>query len=107
MPIEMSRRARNLNLAKDMGLMRQNDLAELLQHIVQNKAYFSEMCLGKREIETSQARQIEEQMNLPTGWLDRDNLALLRMSKLEGEIHFSVSKLPREKQEALAVVLQD
>jgi len=59
------------------------------------------MATGQMNISDYTARAIERALELPEGWMDRDNISILNMSLTQSQIHFLVSKLTIEKQTAL------
>ncbi|XUO84835.1 hypothetical protein RVM27_03820 [Halomonas sp. KM007] len=68
---------------------------------VANSSYISKMATGQMNISDYTARAIERALELPEGWMDRDNISILNMSLTQSQIHFLVSKLTIEKQTAL------
>lgn len=57
--------------------------AKKLKAVVTNDRYLSKMATGDMAISDHKARSIEKALDLPTGWLDRNNLELLQMSSSE------------------------
>jgi hypothetical protein len=58
---------------------------------IANPAYLSEMATNKRQIGNGTAREIEETLDLPVGWMDRDNVALLLMPTVDSQIHTAIA----------------
>jgi len=76
--------------AFNFGLLRQlqgghKTLAKKLDGIA-NWKYISDFALGTRTVSDYTARAIEDRLNLPRGWLDRDNAAFLKSTTDEFEI---------------------
>jgi hypothetical protein len=69
-------RSNNLDLIRWMNYGHENT-AEKLAPVISNAAYLSKMATGDMEISDRKARAIEKELNLPTGWMDRDNEAVL------------------------------
>jgi hypothetical protein len=59
-----------------------------------NRTYVSTMMSGDREISDYDARQIEKLLALPEGWMDRDNVAMLGMGKVDFDIYSRLSGKP-------------
>lgn len=97
-------RARNLDLAREVR-GGHNVVSEKLRDIA-NRCYVSEMVHGRRAISDHQARHIERALNLPIGWLDRDNHALLNIAESEFELLSLLRSLPDSKQRALMDLLK-
>lgn len=50
---------------------------------VTNEAALIKMGQGKKAMSDAMAKDIEEKLRLPTGWMDRDNEGLIKMESLE------------------------
>ncbi len=96
-------RSRNLDLIRWLNFGHESTAKKLSSVI--NANYLSKMATGDMEIGDRKARAIERAVELPTGWLDRDNIAMLRISPMESQIHQFITKLPEEKQMALLALL--
>lgn len=96
-------RSRNLDLIRWLNYGQDNTAKKLAS--VTNYNYVSKMATGDMEITDRRARAIEKAVELPTGWLDRDNISTLKMSPLQSRIHALVAALPEEKQMALLKLL--
>lgn len=96
-------RSRNLDLIRWLNYGHENT-AKKLSHIT-NSSYVSKMSTGDMEISDRRARSIEKAVELPVGWLDRDNVAILKMTPIEAQIQIFVATLPEEKQSALLKLL--
>lgn len=48
-----------------------------------NEAALIKMGQGKKAISDAMARDIEEKLGLPSGWMDRDNEGLMKMESLD------------------------
>ncbi|OQW69537.1 MAG: hypothetical protein BVN34_04275 [Proteobacteria bacterium ST_bin12] len=78
-------RAENLGVIRYLNLTHKS-FSKKLENIT-NSAYLSEMIDGSREVSNSVAREIESVLLLlPDDWMDRDNLSLIHMSKLDFEL---------------------
>lgn len=96
-------RSRNLDLIR--WLYRGHENTAKLLSPVANSNYISQMATGDREISDQEARSIEKYAELPADWLDRDNIAILKMTSTESQIHQMVKALPEHKQVALLKLL--
>ena len=96
-------RSRNLDLIRWLH-GGHNNTSELLSRIT-NSNYVSQMARGDMEISEWKARSIEGAVDLPDGWMDRDNISILKMSSIQAQIHQLVVALPEEKQSALLKLL--
>ena len=96
-------RSRNLDLIRWLNYGHENT-SKKLSHIT-NSNYVSKMATGDMEIGERRARSIEKAVELPAGWMDRDNISILKMSPIEAQIHQLVAALPEEKQSALLKLL--
>lgn len=98
-----TRRSRNLDLIRWLNYGHENTANKLAY--VTNSNYVSKMATGDMEISDCNARAIEKAVQLPVGWLDRDNISILKMSPLQSQIQALVAMLPEEKQTALLRLL--
>lgn len=96
-------RSRNLDLIRWLNYGH-DSTAKKLSHIT-NTNYVSKMATGDMEISDRRARLIEKAVDLPVGWMDRDNIAILKMTPIEAQIYQLVSTLPEEKKSALLKLL--
>ena len=96
-------RSRNLDLIRWLNFGHETTAKKLVS--LTNANYLSKMATGDMEIGDRKARSIERATELPLGWLDRDNIAMLKMTPLESQIHQLVSELPQEKKSALLALL--
>lgn len=67
--------------------------AKKLASVISNAAYLSKMATGDMEISDRKARSIEKELSLPIGWMDRDNVAVLRTSAEDMAVLTSLSHL--------------
>jgi hypothetical protein len=79
--------------------------AEKLTSIT-NPAYLSEMTSGERGIADSTAKQIENLLKLPSGWLDRDHFSMLHMTNLDYELYKIISEYNCEAKTGLLKFLK-
>lgn len=96
-------RSKNLDLIRWLNYGH-DSTAKLLTHVT-NANYLSKMATGDMEIGDRKARSIERAANMPSEWLDRDNIAVLKMSPLEFKIHRAVASLSEEKKVALLALI--
>lgn len=99
----LTTRSRNLDLIRWLNYGHENT-SKKLSHIT-NSNYVSKMATGDMEISDRRARSIEKAIELPIGWMDRDNIAILQMTPIEAKIQLLVTALPEEKQAALLKLL--
>lgn len=78
-------RSENLDLIRHLNITHKNTATKLAG--VTNENYIGKMARGEMEIIDYDARKIEKVLGLPDGWMDRDNLALLNMSKVDFAIY--------------------
>ena len=71
-----------------------------------NSAYLSRMATGRRAISNTQAKQIEELLEPPKGWMDRKHAAMHQMSPLQYDLWLEVASLSEERQQALLLLLK-
>lgn len=72
---------------------------------VTNSTYLSKMATGDMAVSDRKARAIERALDLPAGWLDRDNIAIFKMSVPEFDLYQRVAELSDESRTALKVFL--
>ncbi len=92
-------RSTNLDLIRWLNYGHENTAKKL--SAVTNTNYLSKMATGDMEISDQAARTIEKTLELPVGWLDRDNIAMLNLSPTEFELRQLVANLPNESKVAL------
>lgn len=92
-------RSRNLGLIRHLNGGHNNAASKLAS--VTNSNYLSKMIAGEMDISDYKARIIEGTLQLPAGWMDRDNFLLLDMSPVQSEIFSCITKLSTERQAAL------
>lgn len=96
-------RSRNLDLIRWLHGGHKNTSKELSN--IAHQGDISKMATGQMEIREWTARSIEKAVELPDGWMDRDNISILKMSPIQAQIHQLVVALPKEKQSALLKLL--
>lgn len=96
-------RATNLSLARYMNFGH-NNTAHKVRRVV-NSNYLSKMALGQMELGNYTAREIESALEYPSGWLDRDNVMLLKLTVEQYKLLNLVLDLPLPKQLALTSLL--
>ena len=92
--MENANRSRNLDLIRWMNGGHNNTASEM-SHIA-NANYVSKMATGEMKISNFDARRIEKSFQLPELWLDRDNLAWIKMDKENYELHKLLLVFPLE-----------
>lgn len=92
-------RMENLHLARHLcdGL---GNLAAALAPIT-NEAALIKMGQGKKAITDVMARDIEQMLGVPCGWMDRNNEGLIRLTALDHELFKQVSLLSDEAKKSL------
>jgi hypothetical protein len=85
-------RSENLALAGHLNGGVTNTADKLVD--LTNRIYVSGMMSGDREISDYDARRIEKLLALPDGWMDRDNLEMLAMGKVDFDIYSRLSGKP-------------
>ena len=60
-------------------------ISKKLDHIT-NSNYVSKMATGDMDMTDSMARNIESTLKYPSGWLDRENKAILKLEHIDYEI---------------------
>lgn len=98
-------RSRNLDLIRWLNFGH-DSTAKLLMHVT-NANYLSKMATGDMEMGDRKARSIERAASMPSEWLDRDNIAVLKMSSLEFKIHRAVAAMTEERKAALLTLLSE
>ena len=69
--------------------------------MVSNATYLSKMATGEMPIHDFEARAIEKRLNLPSGWMDRDSIAILNMSPEDHAILKLLEDISNEGKAAL------
>lgn len=92
-------RSRNLDLIRWLNFGHESTAKKLAS--VTNSNYLSKMATGDMEIGDRKARALEKTLELPAGWIDRDNVAMLKMSASEFELYQLLARLPEESRVAL------
>lgn len=87
-------RTRNLDLIRWLNYGHENTARKLSS--VTNANYVSKMETGDMEIGDRKARSIEKTVELPVGWMDRDNVDMLKMSPTQAQIHLLVAALSEQ-----------
>jgi hypothetical protein len=77
-------RSNNLSLIRWLNHGHTNTSNKL--NSITNSNYISKMTTGDMEISDYQAREIEKTLQLPSGWMDRDNAQLLKIDETEFKI---------------------
>ena len=76
-------RAKNLDLIRWVNDGHKNTVVKL-KRVITNGCFLSEMALGKTEISNYVARDIEGELKLPDGWLDRNNVStIMTLSEID------------------------
>ena len=70
-----------------------------------NANYVSKMATGDMEISDSMARSIERELDLPEGWVDRDNVEFLKTSKTDFQLTQMIVGLSSEAKTALSTFI--
>jgi hypothetical protein len=96
-------RSENLDLIRHLNGTHERAAKKLAG--LTNASYISQMATGIKEITDYDARQIEKALELPDGWMDREHLAMLGMSKLDYDIYTNVSRRPEEAKAGLLTFL--
>lgn len=99
-PMPRTTRSENLDLIRHLNSGHKPTAKKLAG--ITNENYISQMATGEKEISDGDARRIENVLVLPDGWIDRDNIAMLGMGKLDFELY---SRLRGESEEAKAGLL--
>jgi hypothetical protein len=76
--------------------------AERLKSVVSNESLLSDYTNGKKNVSDYTARGIEQVLELPNGWLERDNLSIINtMSKTDFELVKKLINIPKEAKDGL------
>jgi hypothetical protein len=96
-------RARNLDLLR----WRRGGHKALTKALsaISNWTYISKMICQEREISDLMAREIERELKLPEGWMDRENIAILDMRDVDYALYKDISTLPDERKRGLLTFL--
>jgi hypothetical protein len=97
-------RSQNLDLIRWLNFGHENTAKKLIN--LTNANYLSKMATGDMEITDHMARNIELTLNMPVGWLDRDNLSLINMSALDSELCQAASSLSDASKTALLTLIR-
>jgi hypothetical protein len=82
--------------------------AKLLQSAISNEALLSQLALGKKPISDSVARSVEHILELPTGWLDRDNIGHIKsINQIDFDITNYFKDLPCDSKDGLHKFLKN
>jgi hypothetical protein len=92
-------RSKNLDLIRWLNFGHENTAKKLIS--LTNANYLSKMATGNMEISEHNARSIESVLKLPSGWLDRDNLALINMTTVDSDIYQATKALSDASKTAL------
>ena len=94
-------RANNLDLIRWINGGHQCT-AQILKKSISNECLLSDLALGKKMISDYVARNIEKDINLPEGWLDRDNISFInKLTKNDFELANILLSLSDEAKEGL------
>lgn len=95
-------RSENLRLIRLMNHTHVNT-AEKLKSVVSNECKLSDLTNDKKPTDDYTARGIENVLGLPIGWLDRDNMKIIKsMSQMDFELVQKLSKLSDEAKDGLS-----
>lgn len=97
--MERTTRSKNLDLIRWMNFGHENTAKKLIS--LTNTNYLSKMATGDMHISDNNARSIESMLKMPSGWLDRDNLALINMATIDSDIYQATKELPDAAKTAL------
>ena len=97
-------RSQNLDLIRWLNFGHENTAKKLIN--LTNANYLSKMATGDMEISDHIARNIELTLNMPAGWLDRDNLSLINMSALDSELCQVAKSLSDASKTALLTLIR-
>jgi hypothetical protein len=101
-PLDRSRRAENLRLLRAYMNVLQEDLSKTLR--LNSQPYYSTVERGKKQLAESEARRIETNFGLPPGWMDRNNIDGLLLSRVELELINELRDAPAGTIELLTVL---
>lgn len=94
-------RAKNLDLIRWMNYGHKST-AEKLKYAISNENYLSEMATGRRKITDDNARRIETELSLPKGWMDRDNISILKtLTDIDIDIIDGLTQCTNEQKQGL------
>lgn len=99
-PLNPERRAENLRLLRAFLNEDQTDMTELLR--LGSQSYYSTVERGEKQLTAGEARRIEEDLDLPSSWLDRNNADALFLSQAELDLILELRQSSPEA--ALSVV---
>lgn len=97
-------RSRNLDLIRWLNHGHKNTAKKLSS--LTNENYISQMATGDMEISDHNARQIEKTLSLPDGWMDRDNVSILSMSKVDFKIYSHLNSQSQIAKDGLLAFLE-
>jgi hypothetical protein len=97
-------RSINLDLIRWMNFGHENTAKKLVS-VITNAAYLSKMATGDMEISDRKARSIEKELSLPNGWMDRDNIAVLKTPAEDMAVLASLAHLTPQAKTNLAKFL--
>jgi len=95
----MTTRSDNLDLLRKLNGGHNHTAKKLAS--VTNSTYISKMAYGEIEISDIQARKIEKTLQLPCGWMDRDNIQLLKIEETEFKILSQLTTQPQLAKDGL------
>tara|TARA_R110001592_G_scaffold121_1_gene671 strand:- start:1065 stop:1382 length:318 start_codon:yes stop_codon:yes gene_type:complete len=91
-----STRSENLKLIRLMNYTHEHT-AEKLKSVVSNECKLSDLTNDKRPTDDHTARGIEKVLGLPKGWLDRDNMEIIKsMSQIDFDLVQKLSNISDE-----------
>ncbi len=96
-----ARRRDNLRLLRGLFSEHQDEFASMLE--ICSQSTYSRLESGKSELDDNQARKVEFTLNLPLGWLDRDNGAAIQISNEEFEL---IQELKKSAPDGTASLIQ-
>lgn len=102
--MEFTTRATNLSLIRWLNYGHEYTAKKLAP--VVNANYLSQMTTGQMAVDDYTARRIEQAAELPKGWLDRDNKAMIRMATIDAELFGAIADLPDSAKAALLTFIQ-
>lgn len=97
-------RSTNLDLIRWLNHGHKNTAKKLSS--LTNENYISQMATGDMEISEHDARRIEQILSLPDGWMDRDNIPMLSMSKVDFKIYSHISSQSQTAKDGLLAFLE-
>ncbi len=96
-------RSRNLDLLRWLNYGHKHVASKLAG--LTNSAYISKMAVGDMPIETGSARAMERILEMPKGWMDRDNVSVIQMNELDYALHEKISGLSEDAKAGLLTFL--